>query len=152
WSMQPIRGQGGDIEGLVLSAVDVTGKVRARRALERANRQKDEFLAMLAHELRNPLSAIASAMELLGARAPDRGLLARAQGVANRQIEQMTRLLDDLLDVSRITSGRIKLERRTLDLRDAVEQAVEATMPLAQAKQHHLSVDLPPEPAWVDGD
>ena len=152
WSVRPICDPDDGVEGLVLSAVDVTEEVRTRAALESASRQKDEFLAMLAHELRNPLSAIASAMELVGADSTGTTMRTRAREIASRQIDQMTRLLDDLLDVSRITSGRIRLERRRLDLRAVVEQAVEATMPLIGARRHALAVHLPDTPAMVDGD
>jgi PAS domain S-box-containing protein len=152
WSVRPICDADDGIEGLVLSAMDVTEKVRTRAELESASRQKDEFLAMLAHELRNPLSAIASAMELVGADSTSTSMRARARDIASRQIDQMTRLLDDLLDVSRITSGRIRLERRRLDLRAVVEQAVEATMPLIGARRHELAIHLPDTPAMMDGD
>jgi PAS domain S-box-containing protein len=152
WSVQPIRSPVDGIEGLVLSAVDTTEKVRALAALENASRHKDEFLAMLAHELRNPLSAIASAMEVLSSQLPDDPLPTRARTIASRQVKQMKRLLDDLLDVSRLTSGKISLERRTLDLRTVVEQAVESSMPLVSSKRHQLSIQLPPDPVSVEGD
>ncbi len=150
WSARPIRGPRGDFEGLVISAVDVSDKVRARGELEAASRHKDEFLAMLAHELRNPLSAIASAMAIFEWRFPDDPVLCRARDAASRQIGHMKRLLDDLFDVSRITRGKITLQKATLELPSVVEQAIEASMPSISAKRHQLTVQL--ESVLVEGD
>ena len=153
WSARPIRGRDGAIDALVLSAVDVSEKVRARLELEAAARRKDEFLAMLAHELRNPLAAIHTAVELWREAGPrDERMCGRAREAAGRQVAHMTRLLDDLLDVSRITHGKISLEREVLDLGKVVEQAAESVMSLVRAKEHELSLSAPSEPVWVIGD
>jgi signal transduction histidine kinase len=128
-------------------------ELRARaEALAESDRRKDEFLAMLAHELRNPLGAIANAahvMEQVGLSEPP---MQRAVGVMQRQIQHLVRLVDDLLDVSRITRGKIELRREPLDLREAVSSAVEMTRPVVQAKEHELRVILPPDPLPLDAD
>jgi signal transduction histidine kinase len=122
----------------------------ARAEAEAANRAKDQFLAMLGHELRNPLGAISNAAHVLGL-AGDAGLLvARAQGIISRQARQLGRVVDDLLDVSRVTSGKITLERRPLDLAEVVRHAVALVTALERARQHTVEVDT--EPVWVDGD
>ncbi|HSS06140.1 MAG TPA: ATP-binding protein, partial [Rhodanobacteraceae bacterium] len=112
---------------------------RARVELESANRQKDEFLAMLAHELRNPLAPIRNAGEVLSRLTSHDARAEQAVGVVQRQIDGLTRLVDDLLDVSRITRGRIELQRRSVDLRDVVQQAVEMVEPLVREKAQKLS-------------
>ncbi len=124
----------------------------ARRELETASRRKDEFLAMLAHELRNPLAAIVNALALLEIRVTEDDRAIRLQEIASRQAMHMKRLLDDLLDVSRVAQGRVVLERRIVDLRELVSQAIHAARPLLDERRHHLEVVLPDEPARVDAD
>ena len=138
WRAQPIQDPQGNLEGLVLSITDVTREVRSREAAETEARQKDEFVAMLAHELRNPLSAISNATELLGRRARADPKLGRARDITRRQIRQMTRLLDDLLDVSRITRGKIRLQLEEVDLEDIVAQAVQSCQSLVERRNHTL--------------
>src|SRR6185436_7509377 len=124
----------------------------ARKEAVRANRGKDEFLAMLAHELRNPLAVIVNAIALIdGTPSLDAGAK-RASGMVSRQADHLARLLDDLLDVARITSGRIELERKVLDLRAAVGFALETQRPQLDAKQQKLAVSLPSGPLSVLGD
>jgi two-component system CheB/CheR fusion protein len=131
------------------------GEVAERKRLEEAVRQraeqlaeenlrKDHFLAVLAHELRNPLAPIYTSLHLL--RQPGAGSDARAwaQGAIERQVRQMARLIDDLLDVSRINQGKIQLHREAVDLTAAVTQAAETTRPLLEERGHELSVSLPP--------
>ncbi|MFN3649780.1 MAG: ATP-binding protein [Armatimonadota bacterium] len=120
--------------------------------LRDASRSKDDFLAMLAHELRNPLSPIAAAAQILGSHCPTDPVIARQREVIVRQTGHLTRLLDDLLDVSRITRGKVELQRQSLDLRTVVSQALEAAQPLIQAAGHELSLQLPPERVPVEGD
>ncbi len=131
-------------------------ELRARAdALAETDRRKDEFLAMLAHELRNPLGAIANAahvMDQIGTSQPPPPTVQRAVGVIQRQIQHLVRLVDDLLDVSRITRGKIELRLEPVDLRDAVRSAVEMTRPIIEAKEHALRVELPPEPLTVHAD
>jgi len=124
----------------------------ARKEAVRANRGKDEFLAMLAHELRNPLAVIVNAIALIdGTPSLDAGAK-RASGMVSRQADHLARLLDDLLDVARITSGRIELERKVVDLRAAVGFALETQRPQLDAKQQKLAVSLPSGPLSVLGD
>jgi two-component system, sensor histidine kinase len=119
---------------------------------EIADRHKNEFLAMLAHELRTPLAPILSAVQILGRQAADNPLVQRAREVVERQALHQARLLDDLLDVSRITRGKIELRRRNLDLGAALGDVVEATRPLINAKAQTISVALPEQPVFVDTD
>src|SRR5205814_9229616 len=111
----PIRDVRGAIEGIVVVFRDVTERKRAEAAREQESRRKDEFLAMLAHELRNPIAAISNAVQLL-LRPGAEGLLEWSKEVIDRQVRQLTRLVDDLLDVSRITRGKIQLRPQRLDL------------------------------------
>ena len=128
-------------------------ELRARAAaLAEADRRKDEFLAMLAHELRNPLGAIANASYVLEERGLTPASADRAVGVIQRQIHHLVRMVDDLLDVSRITRGKVELRRERLDLSDVVRQAVEATRPAIEARRHRLEVRLPPEPVVLEAD
>ena len=108
--------------------------MRARALLEAADRQKDEFLAMLAHELRNPLAPIRNAGEILSRVCADIPRAGRAVGIVQRQVANLTRLVDDLLDVSRITQGRVVLQWRSVQLADVVTQAVETVEPLMKER------------------
>ena len=122
----------------------------ARAEAEAASRAKDQFLAMLGHELRNPLGAISNAAHVLGLAGDTGPLVARAQAIISRQARQLGRVVDDLLDVSRVTSGKITLERRPLDLAELVRHAVALVTALERARQHTVEVDA--EPVWVDAD
>jgi signal transduction histidine kinase len=131
----------------------LAAELRARAdALAESDRRKDEFLAMLAHELRNPLGAIANAAHVLEQVGPEKPTMQRAVAVIQRQIQHLVRLVDDLLDVSRITRGKIELRRQPVDLREAVRSAVEMTRPLVEAKEHELRVVLPPAPLALHAD
>jgi signal transduction histidine kinase len=122
------------------------------RALAEAGRRTNEFLATLAHELRNPLAPLRNALEVvrLAGDAPD--ALRRARGVMDRQVVQMTRLVDDLLDVARIAQGKLDLRKAPVDLRHALEQAAQMAEPLVRHRRHRLSMDLPAVPLCVEGD
>jgi PAS domain S-box-containing protein len=131
---------------------DITERVEAQRALAEEARRKDEFLATLAHELRNPLAPIRNAVSLLQLQ-PDGGVEVRAVGeLIDRQVTQLARLVDDLLDVSRITFGKINLQRAPVDLREVAKDAVATSEPLLAGKSHRLSLALGNEPLWVSGD
>lgn len=119
--------------------------------LQKADRQKIDFLSMLAHELRNPLAPICNAAQLLRLNATDDDTKWTTE-VIDRQVNQMVRLIDDLLDISRITSGKIRLKRQVMDLTEVVSHAVEASQPLIDAHHHHLSVIVPTHPIWIEGD
>jgi two-component system CheB/CheR fusion protein len=118
--------------------------------MREADRRKDEFLAMLAHELRNPLAPILHAVELLGRRDP--ALADRAREIIRRQAGHLTRLVDDLLDVSRITRGKVRLEVRRVTLGEVVSAAVDVWRHLISERRQELSVDLPDEPVWLEVD
>jgi signal transduction histidine kinase len=119
--------------------------------LREADRRKDEFLAMLAHELRNPLAPIRNAVEILR-RGPDAAIQARTTDLIGRQTEHLARLVDDLLDMSRIATGKITLQRSVVSLPALVEAAVEAARPLSLAHGHELLVRIPGAPLWVEVD
>ncbi len=125
---------------------------QSERALREADRRKDEFLAMLAHELRNPLAPIRNAAQVLKLVGAADGRQRWAREVIERQTQHLTRLVDDLLDVSRITRGKVKLAREPLELATIVHRAVEASRPLIDARRHQLTVALPPEPVRLEGD
>ncbi|HEY1724245.1 MAG TPA: ATP-binding protein [Steroidobacteraceae bacterium] len=131
---------------------DISAHVQARAALESADRQKDEFLAMLAHELRNPLAPLRNASELLAATAREEPRVQFTADVIRRQVTQLTRLVDDLLDISRITEGRIELNRESLELGDIVAQALETVEPLLCDKRHKVSIVRSDRQLYVDGD
>jgi two-component system CheB/CheR fusion protein len=131
---------------------EVAERERAQQALQIEARRKDEFLAMLAHELRNPLSAIHNGVQLMHQRSVNDPKIVWVRDVLGRQVRHLTRLIDDLLDVSRIGTGMIQLQRETVDLSVVVARAVEATQPLMETRRHRLIVRLPDEPLFVDGD
>ncbi|WP_229792477.1 ATP-binding protein [Cognatilysobacter bugurensis] len=141
------------------TAIDVTTRKANERALREseerlrdADRRKDEFLAMLAHELRNPLAPIATASALLEHLSHDPGKVRSASQVIGRQVRHMSSLVDDLLDVSRVTRGLIDIERANVELRDVVHAALEQARPLMDTRGHTLTVDTPHSEVWVAGD
>ena len=148
----PIRDTRGRIVGVVLVFRDITERRGSERTLEDADRRKDEFLAMLAHELRNPLAPIRNAAHTLALLGTGDDRVRWVSGVIERQVGLMTRLVDDLLDVSRITSGKITLQRATVSVREVLAQAVEAARAPAETRGQALEVDVPEDAGWVDGD
>lgn len=147
----PIRGAAGDVL-LGGVALDITDRYNAEEAQREADRRKDEFLATLAHELRNPLAPIQNAVHVLCMRELGDPKLSGACAVVKRQVQQLTRLIDDLLDVSRISRGKLELRRERIDLARVVECALETSRPLLTAAGHRYSVALPARPLFVDGD
>jgi signal transduction histidine kinase/ActR/RegA family two-component response regulator len=127
-------------------------RARAEQALLASNRMKDEFLAMLAHELRNPLAPISAAADLLALARLDADKVRSTSAIIRRQVAHMTGLVDDLLDVSRVTRGLVTLARETLDVHEIVAAAVEQARPLLQARHHELLLDEQPGRATVEGD
>lgn len=121
-------------------------------ALADLNRRKDEFLAMLSHELRNPLAPILNAVHLLRLQGNENLVQQQGRSMIERQVGQLTHLIDDLLEVSRIATGRVKLRQESVDVRGIVERAVDATRPLSDRKKHQVSVSLPPKPVWLHAD
>ncbi|QDV34345.1 Sensor histidine kinase TodS [Tautonia plasticadhaerens] len=147
----PIRDEVGRRLAYVVTMTDVTPQKRAQARLVEADRRKDEFLAMLAHELRNPLAAIAYGVALLrggGGGAPDDEVAA----ILERQVAHMRWMVDDLLDVARVERGRIALRPDTVDLGELADQATRAVRPSAEAKGHALALDRLPGPIWVKAD
>jgi PAS domain S-box-containing protein len=130
---------------------DITEKKQAEEALKEADRRKDEFLATLAHELLNPLAPIRNALQILRL-SPDREAQEQARSMMQRHLEQMVRLVEDLLDVSRITAGKLEIRKRPVCLSEVVRRAVETSHPLIDHMGHGLTVTLPEEPITVDAD
>ena len=171
FSLDPMRDEDGAIVGVVQVVTDVSEQERARKRLEEAgrerenllvqaqearreaeaaNRSKDEFLAMLGHELRNPLAPIFTALHLMSLRAA--GVAQRERTVIERQVKHLAALVDDLLDVSRITRGKVELKKQKIEIADVVAKAIELASPLLEQRRHHLTVEVPTRRLAVDGD
>jgi signal transduction histidine kinase len=155
----PLLDEKGDIVEWFGTASDITSRKEADEALSRfaidlteADRRKNEFLAMLAHELRNPLAPIRNALHMMRLKGSGNTAVQTASAMMERQIAQMVRLVDDLLDVSRISRGNIELRKGRVDLATAVLQAVEAARPFCELMEHELTVTLPPQPVYLDAD
>src|ERR1051325_8356961 len=151
-TISPIRNAAGVAVGASKVARDITLQKRAQRELEEADMRKNEFIALLAHELRNPLGPIRHAAKIRRARAPSPDELAWATSIIDRQAEHMSRLVEDLLDVSRITRGTIELRRERVDITTILKAAIEASTPLIDRLHHRLKVSLPRQPLFVNGD
>jgi signal transduction histidine kinase/ActR/RegA family two-component response regulator len=134
-----------------LSKANETLKQYSNQMRDEAHK-KDEFLAMLAHELRNPLAPIAAAADLLGLGRSDEARIKQTSSIIRRQVKHMTGLVDDLLDVSRVTRGLVTLDKTKLDAKRILSDAVEQVRPLIEARRHRLAVHTPPESAFVSGD
>ncbi|HYG63443.1 MAG TPA: ATP-binding protein [Thermoanaerobaculia bacterium] len=148
----PEIGAEGKVVSWVASVTDLTDRHRLEEALREADRRKDEFLATLAHELRNPLAPIRNAVHLARVKGPPDPNLRWAQEVIERQVQQLTRLVDDLLDVSRITRGKIDLRRERVELSAVIERAMETSRPLIEAAGHRLTVIFPERRLLLDAD
>jgi PAS domain S-box-containing protein len=131
---------------------DISDRKQAEEALRAADRHKNQFLATLAHELRNPLAPISNSLQILRLASDDRTAVEQALGTMERQVGQMVRLVDDLLDVARISRGRIELRKERIELASVVHQAVEICRPLAESLKHEVSVTLPVEPIYLHAD
>ncbi len=125
---------------------------RQTEALREADRRKDDFLAILAHELRNPLAPLRNAVQILALRGDDSAVVAQTNELMDRQIQQMVRLVDDLLEVSRIGQGKISLQKAPVDLAEVVATAVETSRPMIESHHHKLTVSLPDRPVRVEAD
>ena len=142
----------GEIEEWIGAASDITERKLAEEKLQESDRRKDEFLAMLAHELRNPLAPIGAAAALLQRARLDECLVRKTSEIIGRQVGHMTALIDDLLDVSRVTRGQVELDEAALDMRAIVADAVEQVMPLVRSRHQQLDVDVPAQSMPVMGD
>jgi PAS domain S-box-containing protein len=153
-----VRDDSGRLRGFSKVTRDLTQRRELEReraqseALADLNRRKDEFLAMLSHELRNPLAPISTAVQLLRLDLGDDAARQPAMAILERQVTHLTRLVDDLLEVSRISTGRIRLQPELIDLRRVVERAVEAVRVLTSQRQHRVHVDQPAAPIWLHVD
>jgi PAS domain S-box-containing protein len=176
----PDRDEHGDVIGWIATIIDITERKQlerereeraaelavalgkrteeARRAekaeglLREADRRKDEFMAILAHELRNPLAPLRNALELLRLANDDKTLIDQARGIMARQLDHMVRLIDDLLDMSRISQGKVQVRREPVELAAALQSAVETIRPLLEAQSHSFSVTLPPQTIYLHAD
>ena len=145
-----------DLDGTVLAWFGVSSDIHEQKEMQRtlreADRRKDEFLATLAHELRNPLAPIRNALHIMRLKAEDPATVEQARLIMERQLGQMVRLVDDLLDVGRITRGRLELRKERVELATIVKNALDTTRPIIEAAGHQLTVSLPAEPIYLDAD
>jgi PAS domain S-box-containing protein len=148
----PILGPDGGVAHIGGMAIDVTDRLRAEEALRYADRRKDEFLATLAHELRNPLAPLHSVAQILKMPEASGAIVEQAKDILERQVQQLVRLVDDLLDMSRIMRDKIELHRERVELATVVTRAVETARPVIDAHGHELALSLPPEPVWLEAD
>ncbi len=148
----PVIGVTGSVEAVAGSTRDITERKLAEEAMRQADRRKDEFLATLAHELRNPLSPIASAIAVIQDCADDPEEIRQLAEIADRQTRQLVRLVEDLLDVSRISLGKIQLQRSIVPLSETIQQAQETISSLIEESGHELTIETPAEGVFVDGD
>jgi signal transduction histidine kinase len=148
----PILDDAGHTIGVVLVFRDATQERAVKKAMQDADRRKDEFLATLSHELRNPLAPIRQAASTAAHPAATKEQLSWSLGVIQRQVTHMARLLDDLLDVSRITRGKLEVRRVRVTLRSLIDSAVETVQPAINASKHQLTIELPTEPLELEVD
>jgi signal transduction histidine kinase len=153
--VDPLHGPAGEVLGVTSVALDVTDWARAQQALREADRHKDEFIATLAHELRNPLAPIRTGLDLMHALGGDAGACKPCKQLLqmmNRQLAHLVRLVDDLLDASRISRGKIELRKEPLDLAEIIDAALEMSESRIGRGDRHLEVSIPSEPLPVEGD
>jgi signal transduction histidine kinase/ActR/RegA family two-component response regulator len=149
---ESVHGPDGRVVALRGSMQDITERVRAEEALRQADQRKNEFLAMLAHELRNPLAPISSGAQLLGQDSLEPARVKQISAIIARQARHMAGLVDDLLDVSRVTRGLVVLTKERIDINAVVQDAAEQVQALVHGKEHRLEVQLLPQPCFVLGD
>src|SRR5262249_55324357 len=148
----PLKNAAGEIIKWFGTATDIHDLRRTEQELRENDRRKDEFLAMLAHELRNPLAPIYNAIQALKRIDAPEPQIQQLRDMIERQVKYMSRLVDDLLDVSRITRNKITLRKENLELMTVVGRAIETSRPLIDARKHQLTVSFPPDPMQVEGD
>ncbi len=146
-----MRDERGELIGFAKVTRDMTDRRRLEE-LERSSRMMSQFLAMLAHELRNPLAPMRNAVTLMQLEPTASPALRNARDILDRQLTHVTRLVDDLLDIGRLTTGKIRLQREDVSIAELVARAVETARPLIEARRHTLSIELPPQPVHVEAD
>jgi len=151
-TLKPTFSAAGAPDGWVAIVLDIHDRKQAEEALRQGEARKDELLASLAHELRNPLAPMRNAVAILGRKGPMDPEVAWSQGVIERQIDQLSRLIDDLLDIERISRGRLQLRRELVPLEAVVDMALELSRPQVSATGRHLSVLMPSERVTLDAD
>jgi PAS domain S-box-containing protein len=148
----PIAGPDGEFAGYIGSAIDITDRKEMEEALRAADRRREDYLAMLAHELRNPLAPIRTGLHILGRRPDDANLVSETRDMMNRQVENMARIVDDLLDVSRVARGKATLRKSRLDLTDVARTCAEDRRAVAEGNGLKMWFLAASGPVWVDGD
>ncbi len=151
-SVSPLRDRDGNVIGASSIIHDITERREAEEVLKAADRRKSEFLAMLAHELRNPLAPMRNSLQIMRLAGDDRATVEQALVTMERQVSQMVRLVDDLLDVARINRGKIELRRERVGLKPVIDQAVEVCRPLLAKRRHELTLALPSQPVFLHAD
>ncbi|MCI0461163.1 MAG: response regulator [Gemmataceae bacterium] len=153
WEMERLRAEAEKEKKVAEElARSIDQRIHAEKLLRERDRRKDEFLAMLGHELRNPLAPLLNALHLLRVQSHDPALVAQARDLAERQVRHLTRLVDDLLDVSRITRGKVELRKEWVELAPIVARAVDSTSPLIKERHHRLEVTWPDQPVRLEAD
>ncbi len=150
--VEPLFDTHGDVYGCVSVIVDVTDRKLSELTLRDADRRKDEFLATLSHELRNPLAPIRTALEVMRLARDNPELVERARATMERQLLHLVRITDDLLDIARVTQNKVELRREQLDVRAVIQSAIESTRALIESRRHALVLDLPQHPVRVEAD
>ncbi len=155
----PLKDERGEVTGAITCFYDVTERSRLERRLQEQakaltdlDRRKDEFLAMLSHELRNPLAPLSNAAHLLRLQKNEEPVQRQARNIIERQVAQLKHLVDELLEISRITTGRVQLRRERVAVSGIVERAIETAQPPVEQRRHKLTVSLPPRPVWLQAD
>jgi two-component system CheB/CheR fusion protein len=148
----PYRTMDNRIDGVLLTFEDITERKQAKQTLKDADRRKDEFLATLAHELRNPLAPIRSGIQILQRTWNDKAVIQQTLNIVERQTNQIIRLVDDLLDISRITQGKITLKKERIEVKTAIDMAVEASREMIESNHLQLTLSLPDEPIYLQAD
>ena len=150
--LAPVTDDDGRVLFVVPTGTDITDRKRAEDSLKDADRRKDDFIALLAHELRNPLAPLRNGLQVMRLASGDVSAVTQARTMMERQLGHMVRLIDDLLDVSRISRNKMELRKTKVLLTDVVSNAVETARPAIEAAGHDLTVSLPPQPIFLDAD
>jgi PAS domain S-box-containing protein len=151
-TVSPIRDSEGRVVGASKVARDISDRKRIDKALQEANQRKDQFIALLAHELRNPLAPLRNGLQVIRLAGTDTTAIVQAREMMDRQLSHMVRLVDDLLDISRVSQNKMELRRSRVLLKDVISSAVETARPAIEEAGHELNISLAPEPVYLDAD